>query len=147
MVSSLFLLILLSLANIKILVPRSPAALNEQPMSAPITNPTKALPQERWLIKAIKAMTVSIRAVMSSDSSTVGRAFGQKRWQNEKIWSAESNESDEEGYLRRDGEIEMERDTNSEKKQGINYFLVHRLHFPCSCDYNHSMTTIDSVYP
>lgn len=68
-------------------------------------------------------MTVSIKAVMSSELSSVGRAFGQERWQNERIWPAESNETNEGGYLRRDREIrEGARRGQSERNQGINYF-------------------------
>ncbi len=53
-------------------------------------------------------MTVSIKAVMSSELSRVGRAFGQERWQNERIRPAETNEMNEEGYLKREREAERE---------------------------------------
>lgn len=104
--------------------------------------PTKPLPQERWLINAIKVMMVSIKAVMGSELSSVGRAFGQERWQNDRIWPVIK----EEGYLKRYEEMERKWDGDRTRKNWeINYFSVHLLPSPCSCDWDHSNN--QQIYP
>lgn len=119
---------------------------NKPGLSAvPNTNSYKRLYWERWLIKAIKAMTVSITAVMSFEFSGVGRAFGPKRWRNERIWPAESNEMKKEGHQRKQREIKRKWDRDGvrgKKPRGINYLLFQKLLSPRSCYCHHFIKQI-----
>jgi len=77
-------------------------------------------------------MTVSITAVMSSELSSVGRAFGPERWQNERTRPAESNETNEDGHPRK--HAETERTGAVEADHEMNHHSLHLLLSPCSCD-------------
>lgn len=109
---------------------------NKPGLSAvPHANSLKRLYRERWLIKAIKAMTVSITAVMSFEFSSVGGAFRPERWRNERIWPAESNEMKKEGHQRKQREIKGKWDRDGvrgNKPRGINYLLFSRFFLPAA---------------